>query len=713
MKFTTFFYTALFFIIMCNVSTSQWSSDPSTNLAVCTINQAQRETRICTDEQSNAFIFWRDYRNETSLFGGDIYAQKLDVNGNALWESDGKAIINNSGGQFDPKVIRDKNNGTYLIWRTTQNLFQDYTLHANRINSDGNKLWGSSNITIQSGLGTTISPSICVNDSFDLLITWQLALTGIPNSVDIYCQKINPDGVANWNSNGLLICSTSGRSVVGSKIADDKNGGAYICWSDNRNNVSDFEIYAQHVRQNGTVSWTENGIPICTNTGAQNVIEIIPDNDGELMIFWEDIQETSYSIYAQRIDSTGNKLLDPEGKLVYVTTFPFSNIDFITDKNDEIFFLWSNSDKNIYAQKIDYNGNLIWSSETAICATQTSTSYLTAIKSNNNGVILSWLDNRNSNYDIFTQWITSEGITKWNANGVAICNNVSEQADYCISSDNYGGAVVAWADMRNGNFDIYAQNIDVRGKLGSNKSLFQNSGLNKIIGNSNVMADSIQLTLPPLDESGYYSLTALLDSIIHPAVNELTITLTHENISDTIVYELTSGQNFIHTYLDDYAEEFLSTESAPFTGMFKPFSTLSIFMQINLNGYWILEIKDNIGGNDGILKSWGLVFNKGDITNLEFNPETLLPNKFVLYQNYPNPFNPSTMISWQLPKAGNVEIILFNCLGEELEILVDEFQQAGLHSKFETFNSKFPSGVYFYQLRSGDYIQTKKMIYLK
>jgi len=107
------------------------------------------------------------------------------------------------------------------------------------------------------------------------------------------------------------------------------------------------------------------------------------------------------------------------------------------------------------------------------------------------------------------------------------------------------------------------------------------------------------------------------------------------------------------------------------------------------------------------------VFNKGDITNLEFNPETLLPNKFVLYQNYPNPFNPSTNISWQLPKAGNVEIILFNCLGEELEIFVDEFQQAGLHSKFVTLNSKFPSGVYFYQLRSGDYIQTKKMIYLK
>ena len=102
----------------------------------------------------------------------------------------------------------------------------------------------------------------------------------------------------------------------------------------------------------------------------------------------------------------------------------------------------------------------------------------------------------------------------------------------------------------------------------------------------------------------------------------------------------------------------------------------------------------------------------GLITVIEEN-ENISPNTFKLYQNYPNPFNPSTNISWQLPKAGNVEIILFNCLGEELEILVDEFQQAGLHSKFVTLNSKFPSGVYFYQLRSGNYIQTKKMIYLK
>jgi photosystem II stability/assembly factor-like uncharacterized protein len=97
--------------------------------------------------------------------------------------------------------------------------------------------------------------------------------------------------------------------------------------------------------------------------------------------------------------------------------------------------------------------------------------------------------------------------------------------------------------------------------------------------------------------------------------------------------------------------------------------------------------------------------------------EILTPAKFSLEQNYPNPFNPSTDIQYSLASRQFVSLKIFNSLGEEVETLVNEYQEAGIHSKLFILNSStdggLPSGVYYYQLKAGDIIQTKKMIILK
>ena len=90
-----------------------------------------------------------------------------------------------------------------------------------------------------------------------------------------------------------------------------------------------------------------------------------------------------------------------------------------------------------------------------------------------------------------------------------------------------------------------------------------------------------------------------------------------------------------------------------------------------------------------------------------------LPNKFELSQNYPNPFNPSTNIQYSISSRQFVTLKIFNSLGEEIETLVNEFQDAGVHSKLYIVNSTLPSGVYYYQLNAGGLTQTKKFILLK
>jgi hypothetical protein len=89
-----------------------------------------------------------------------------------------------------------------------------------------------------------------------------------------------------------------------------------------------------------------------------------------------------------------------------------------------------------------------------------------------------------------------------------------------------------------------------------------------------------------------------------------------------------------------------------------------------------------------------------------------LLTEFSLEQNYPNPFNPSTKISWQSPFAGHQTLTVYDVLGNEVAKLVDEFKQAGT---YETdFNaSKLSSGVYFYQLKTGPFLEMKKMLLLK
>ncbi len=88
------------------------------------------------------------------------------------------------------------------------------------------------------------------------------------------------------------------------------------------------------------------------------------------------------------------------------------------------------------------------------------------------------------------------------------------------------------------------------------------------------------------------------------------------------------------------------------------------------------------------------------------------PKSFKLYQNYPNPFNPTTKISWQTPAGSWQTLKVYDILGNEVATLVDEYRDAG---KYEiTFNaSNLASGVYFYRLKAGNYIETKKMMLLR
>jgi hypothetical protein len=88
------------------------------------------------------------------------------------------------------------------------------------------------------------------------------------------------------------------------------------------------------------------------------------------------------------------------------------------------------------------------------------------------------------------------------------------------------------------------------------------------------------------------------------------------------------------------------------------------------------------------------------------------PLSLNLYQNYPNPFNPSTTISYQLAARNHVTLKVFDMLGREVAVLVNRIEEPG--DKSVMFDaSRLPSGMYFYRLSAGSFVQTKKLLLLK
>jgi hypothetical protein len=89
-----------------------------------------------------------------------------------------------------------------------------------------------------------------------------------------------------------------------------------------------------------------------------------------------------------------------------------------------------------------------------------------------------------------------------------------------------------------------------------------------------------------------------------------------------------------------------------------------------------------------------------------------LPEHFSLSQNYPNPFNPVTTIQFSLPSKSFASLKIFDVLGKEVTILISEELPAGEYSR-QWNGAGLPSGVYFYRLQSGSFVQTKKLVLLK
>jgi|OpeIllAssembly_1097287.scaffolds.fasta_scaffold54350_1 hypothetical protein len=134
-------------------------------------------------------------------------------------------------------------------------------------------------------------------------------------------------------------------------------------------------------------------------------------------------------------------------------------------------------------------------------------------------------------------------------------------------------------------------------------------------------------------------------------------------------------------------------------------------LMLGNNQFFVIGTTESFGAGEN--DAWVLKFSADTATSAVKNDDnSKLPQGYILNQNYPNPFNPSTKISWKSLGGSWQTLKIYDVLGNEVATLVDEYRSAGNY-EVEWDASSYPSGVYFYQLRTENYTETKKMILLK
>jgi len=260
------------------------------------------------------------------------------------------------------------------------------------------------------------------------------------------------------------------------KIVIAPNGNVFISWIDNRAGnsyqlVREYDIYIQKLDINGNKYWPEDGLPVIVKQGKQFCLDMIFDGVDGVILAWTD--DTNGNIYAQHIDQNGSLLWGEEGLLVNNGGEEI-NHKLVSDGVGGAFVIWTRDNftpfLSIRAQHLTREGILLWPEDgiQVFDPNMYVEKYPCAISDDNGGLIclLNYSELGTNNHYLITQHLDYDGSKLWNDNGIEIAQESSYISNYCLVKDNEGGAIIGWrGDM--------AQRIDFSGNLlwGNGKQL--------------------------------------------------------------------------------------------------------------------------------------------------------------------------------------------------------------------------------------------------
>jgi hypothetical protein len=372
--------------------------------------------------------------------------------------------VSRTSSQESQVEVSDGSGGVIIVWREARGASL-YDLYAQRMNANGQPLWPQTGVPLCSAAGDQLYPAIVSDGASGAIVTWQDRRGG--SNDDIYAQRVNAAGTPLWTADGVALCTATNKQEFPA-IASDGAGGAIVTWQDSRSVLSlqKINICTQRVSAAGVTQWTSNGV-VLTGFRDQTSPTIVADMAGGAIITWTDIEividEVIVSIVAQRVNAAGapqwpgGVAVSPGG----VQSAP----TMVSDGSGGAIVAWTDSrgdGGDIYAQRVSAAGAAQWTAGgVALCNATGAQSGPKIAPDGAGGAVVTWEDSRSGTHsDIYAQRVNGSGATQWTLNGVALRIGAVNQHAPAIMTDGAGGAIVTW-QVDGG--EIYSQRLNGAG----------------------------------------------------------------------------------------------------------------------------------------------------------------------------------------------------------------------------------------------------------
>ena len=448
-----------------------WPNDPLVNVPLCTAAGDQLWPAATSDGSGGAIVSWTDIRAGADYSYSNLYVQRISANGVPQWETNGASVCSAQGDQATSAlgIVSDGSGGAIVTWNDFRS-GTSYDIYAQRISAAGTPLWTNDGVPVCIATGNQQAPAIIADGAGGAIITWFDNRNG---NYDIFAQRISNDGASSWTTDGVALCVAAGFQEYPTLVADGA-GGAIVTWFDQRTggNYTYSDIYAQRVSATGTPLWAPDGVPLCTASGADQNPTLVSDGVGGAIVTWFDYRSGDYDIYAQRVTSAGSPLWTADGVAVCIAAGEQASPTIVPDGLGGGIVSWrdyrNGSDYNLYSQRLSSAGAPQWAvNGIALCVAGGDQYDPILMPDGSGGALATWADYRSGAGDIYAQRVSASGGTQWAGDGVAVCTAPGSQNVPAMASDGAGGAIITWHDHRGGSDnDIYAQRVKSNGELG-------------------------------------------------------------------------------------------------------------------------------------------------------------------------------------------------------------------------------------------------------
>ena len=441
---------------------------------------AEITVRAAHDGQGGAIIAWEDLRTDA----GDIYAQRVTAGGARAWAAP-LAVSNANGGQSGITAEGDGQGNLLVAWSDGREA-GDLDIFAAKVTPSGAVPWGDDGRLVCGADRAQTKVKLCSDGQGGCYLAWQDARQGQFN--DIYMQRLNANGVPQWATDGVPVCSAD-QDQLEVRVSTSYNGGqpdgCVTVWEDPRASGAVYDVYAQKMSPTGVAQWAANGLKVCgdgvnTREGAR----LTSDLQGGLISAWEDTRDTEgiwdvCDLFAGRILANGTRSWnDTLGVQVDTGTGQQFQPLLRIGGSDGVFVIYADTrrgSQTLRYMKLDLtDGSPLLDPDTCeiVYGLDKDARLPRAVAMSQNRVGIVWTDARYvaSGYGIFYQIIDTAGNLTKPLNGDTLAPEKEGHPQYLqdnprVCPDGQNGFFVVWEDSRSGVNFIRLSRVDAAGEM--------------------------------------------------------------------------------------------------------------------------------------------------------------------------------------------------------------------------------------------------------